>query len=510
MVFVGLACALGLFLPGILVGAALRSVWCVVGVGCCFLRYLFLESLKMVTVLRTERWRTAWLFGVVVVGSVLCANVAHGWYPYSEKYQAWQKDRPMMYGALHNSVPQDHVGERIARMKAGGYNTILWWKPGNALHMFEAASKAGLEWGSGEIGGIPAIQSAEHIPGMSIVFVGDEPHDEELPALVPIAEETRRLWPNVLAFSNLSITNSNHDDYVDLIKPDVFSFDVYPFFRDGRTFDYWLHSLEWCRISARKHKLPYWAWIQAIGRSDKGDTGQPYRIPDEADVRFNIFTFLAHGGQGMYFFSYYGWTEGTIMDSGVENLGRGPVEAHRYENTTPSRAYFAIRDVAPEVQNLASALFNLRATGKIGYIGARQLWDHQPPTYSKNNPTFEVKHEAFTGFSKLRSAELLDATSDQEGLMVSFFDDEAGETYFMVVNLTHGEKMDKIDGRRKVRLVLNPSVKKIERLNRLTGQVEVLNTEEFADKRKLDFALEGGTGDLFKWHNGQQWALRGK
>lgn len=446
------------------------------------------------------------LAGFIVLAA---SSDARAWYPFSEKYNAWQAERPMMYGALHNSVPQDHIAERIDRIKAGGYNTILWWKPHNALHMFEGAYEAGLEWGCGEIGGIEAIQTAENIPGMSIIFAGDEPHDEELPPLAEVAEKTRERYPDVLSFSNLSITNSNHDDYVKLIKPDVFSFDVYPFFRDGSTYEHWFHSLEWCRISARKHKLPYWAWMQAFGRTSEGDTGQPYRIPDEADIRFNIFTFLAHGGQGMYFFSYYGWDEGIIQDTGVENLSRGPVESHEYENTVPTAAYYAIRDVAPEVQNLANALFNLRSTGKIGYVGAEKLWNHPPPTYSKNNPTFEVKQEAFRGYKKLRKVELLDAQSEDDGLMVGFFDDEAKQGYFMVVNLTHGEGVDKIEGRRMVRLLFNGSVEKIERLNRLTAEVEVLNTDPHGrGLRKLDIPLEGGTGDLFKWHNDKDWALR--
>ena len=49
----------------------------------------------------------------------------------------------------------------------------------------------------------------------------------------------------------------------------------------------------------------------------------------------------------------------------------------------------------------------------------------------------------------------------------------------------------------------------VERLSRLTGKVEVLETTALGDKhRTLDVQLPGGTGDLFKWSNGKPWALR--
>lgn len=101
------------------------------------------------------------------------------------------------------------------------------------------------------------------------------------------------------------------------------------------------------------------------------------------------------------------------------------------------------------------------------------------------------------------------ADGEDMGILVSPFDDEAGEEYFMVVNLAHGLNMSKMDGACMVRLTLDKSVETIERLNRLTGLVETLRTKpaEEDDARVLDIQLEGGTGDLFKWSNGNPWAL---
>ena len=58
---------------------------------------------------------------------------AYAWYPYGDRYMQWQKSRPLMYGALHNSMPEDQMPSRVARFKAAGLNTVAWWKPGNAI-----------------------------------------------------------------------------------------------------------------------------------------------------------------------------------------------------------------------------------------------------------------------------------------------------------------------------------------------------------------------------------------
>ena len=97
----------------------------------------------------------------------------------------------------------------------------------------------------------------------------------------------------------------------------------------------------------------------------------------------------------------------------------------------------------------------------------------------------------------------------KDPILVGFFDDRARQEYFMVVNLVHGLAMSKMDGVRTVRLTFDRSVQKIERLNRLTGLVETLRTRAGkGGSRILDVQLEGGTGDLFKWANGKEWALR--
>ena len=87
---------------------------------------------------------------VMTVAVVLLgASAASAWYPYSEKYTKWQKDRPLTIAAWHASVPTDHLEDRIARMKAAGINTFYWCKLLNGAHFYQAAHDGDIEWGGG-------------------------------------------------------------------------------------------------------------------------------------------------------------------------------------------------------------------------------------------------------------------------------------------------------------------------------------------------------------------------
>ena len=451
--------------------------------------------------------RIARILVITTVSVMLFGQDAFGWYPYGERYTQWQKARPMLFAGLHNAVPRDRLADRMARFKASGLNTFIWSKPANALHFFQAAHDAGLSWACWGRGGEAVITKAMKIPGNAFIMTGDEPNDKdpkEIPEIARLTRWVRKTYPGTIAFANLSIAKADHDPYIKACQPDVFSFDQYPLLRNGETGEYYLHSLAWGRQTSMRHRLPYWIYLQSYGREEDKPT-YAYRLPDEADIRFLVFTFLAHGGTGIQWFIYYGYEESMVRDSQVPRPGNTPAERHTYETSYPTRSWFAVRDVAPEVKLLSRAIVNLRPKGKVGYVGNGLLWDYRSPGYIYS-PAVPFRNERFKGRGALRSIEILDKKN--LGAMVGVFDDKDGQEYFMVVNLQHGKNMSKMDGLKTVRLVLDPSVLTIERLNRLTGRVEVLRTKGERGRRTLDVRLEGGTGDLFKWSNGKPWVLQ--
>ena len=432
---------------------------------------------------------------------------AKAWYPYPETYNRWQKSRPFLLSALHNSVPTDRLAERMERFKAAGLNTFCWSKPWNAMHMYRAAHAAGLEWACWLPARPPSgVKEFMSIPGNSFIQVGDEPNTEEdLDRIAEVTKWVREHYPDRPVFGNLSIADVDHDTYVEKVKPDVFSFDHYPLQRNGETHTHYLYNLNWGRRTAIKHGLPYWMYLQTFGRTAER-ASYAYRVPDEADLRFLVYTFLAHGGAGISFFHYYGHPESMIIDTGVKNPARTE-QPHIYENTIMTRAWYALRDVAPEVQNLAPAILDLRPKGEVIYAGNPLLWGRDAPGYSQHNPDPPLRNHPFAPHGALKSVRVAD--DDEMGVLVSFFDDAAGQEYFMVVNLQHGLNMSKLDGMRTVRLHFDPQVAQVERLNRLSGKVEKLRTfPGEGGAATLTLRLEGGTGDLLKWANGTPWSLR--
>lgn len=452
--------------------------------------------------------RRGWTGTMVVATAALLlgATGARAWYPFSAKYTRWQKDRPFMMAGLHNATPRDHLPERVARFKAGGMNTFMWAKPGKAMHFFREAHAQGLAWSCWHRGGPAVVAEALKIPGCAFIMTGDEPDNsvEQLAEIAEFARWVRANYPDIPQFVNLSIAEAEHDRLIAMCEPDIFSFDCYPMLRNGRLSEDYLYAVMWGRRTARKHKVPYWIFLQCYGREQEKPT-YAYRIPDEADIRFLIFTHLAHGGTGLMWFIYYGATEAAVRDVVLgDDAGRKP---GRYEDTLETRAWWAIRDAAAETHNLARALINLRSKDPVGYVGRPELWDYEAPGYPVM-PADPFRLHAFEGHGALRSAVIVEGAD--VGLLVGFFDDKAGAEYFMVVNLAHGLNMSKHEGRRKVRLRFDADVSAIERLNRVTGRVEALRTTAADDGQTstLDVFLPGGTGDLFKWADGTPWDLR--
>ena len=292
----------------------------------------------------------------LAVALMACGSIhqAAAWYAYPERYEQWQAQRPVTMAAWHNAIPHDHLPERIARYKAAGFNTFFYVKPGRAAHFFQAAYEGGLEWQSGLRASPEILEQVLAMPGCSALLVDDEPsmrNKTEAEQKAIYAEIKERIeWahaehPDMLAYVNLSIMKIDLDRYVETCRPDVFSFDMYPLHRAGFTNSNYLRLVSLGRQTAMKYHLPFWMVLQAWGREHEKED-YAYRIPDEADQRFLVFSFLAHGGTGMHFYHYYG-KEALVDDFGVEDTTRTDAALQRYENSVPSRAWFALRDLAP-------------------------------------------------------------------------------------------------------------------------------------------------------------------
>jgi len=417
---------------------------------------------------------------IASIGLGLAANIADAGFPYSDRYEAWIQNHEFPIGSFYtgeNPSPALTQAQRIDRYQDAGYTRLMaYWTPTGASDAAYAES-IDMDWSM--IASTPStyqtyVAAAMAVgDGPSAIIVADEPIDSQIQ---DVADRIHWVQQNYqvnysvtpLVYANLSALSIDIDDYITECDPDVLSYDRYPHFLDGSDEDYYFAEMNLVRSKSLQYNVPMWMVQQGFSRTWTGD-GQQYRLPSESDIRFQAFSFLAHGGQGIDHFMY-------LSES-------FPEAVINHSNNQPSSAYYAIQDMTPEILNLGQTLPLLEPVGDVEFLG-----------------------DAASYFDDV---ELFQATSSRdlyniegaESALVSFFEDEYGGDYFMIVNLVHGADLDKDEAEDTMLLFFDPDVTSIQRLNRFTGDVETLNTTNnpSGGNRYLYITLEGGTGDLFKY-----------
>ncbi|MAE67837.1 MAG: hypothetical protein CMJ18_26585 [Phycisphaeraceae bacterium] len=424
---------------------------------------------------------------IIALAAVLLLGIvptARAGFPYTDRYEAWSADREFPLGAWHsgeNPVPTLTPSQRIDRYLNAGLNQFVAVDAFNNNGNLQQAALDGLESQLIATTGNSYQQNILHAEsigsGPTAVSVFDEPVDAEIADVASritwAQQQTQIGVPHAeapLIYANLSALSIDIDDYLNSTTTDVLSYDRYPLFLDGTTDAHYFAEMDLVRRAALQHNLPMWMIQQAWSRESGG--GQMLRIPSPSDMRFQAFSFMGYGGLGINYFVYlFSSFPDAIID---------------FDINQPTGVYDSIRDMAPEIRALGRALRMLRPQGDVEYFGDAI-----------------TEFDGVTPFVSTAARRLFNVESVDSG-QVSFFVDEAGEEYFMLVNLKHGPNLDKHQAADTMRLFLDPNVLALERLNRHTGRVEILPTldNQPGGNRYLDIDLEGGTGDLFKFSTG--------
>jgi len=131
----------------------------------------------------------------------------------------------------------------------------------------------------------------------------DEPREHrEYPELARRMQQFREADPNHVGYINLGGSlNGTHPLYLDIVKPDLLSFDYYQW--SWGQADHF-PRLEEYRQGAQDHGIPLMVWVH-------GNAGPPeirkhdyyYHAPDnQARMRHSVFTSLAYGAKGIQWF----------------------------------------------------------------------------------------------------------------------------------------------------------------------------------------------------------------
>jgi len=139
----------------------------------------------------------------------------------------------------------------------------------------------------------------------------DEPGASAFPLLAGITREAEKLDPDGISFINLFPNYANEkqlgtktyaehvEKYLSEVKPRVLCFDHYPLVGKDAVRGNYYENLEIIRAAALRHDVPFWAFALTCPHGS-------YRNPTEAEVRFQVFSDIVYGAQGIFYFTY--WT----------------------------------------------------------------------------------------------------------------------------------------------------------------------------------------------------------
>lgn len=146
------------------------------------------------------------------------------------------------------------------------------------------------------------IDDYEDHPSFRGISLMDEPYPERYERLaVGVAAVRDR---GHLAYVNLfpSHATGEYDEYVggfvDTVRPELVSFDRYPFLSDGED-DGYFADLSVIRAHATRAGVPAWMYVQTLGY-------EGHRTPTAAEIAWQVNTALAYGYSGIQYFTY--WT----------------------------------------------------------------------------------------------------------------------------------------------------------------------------------------------------------
>ncbi|HEX3600077.1 MAG TPA: autotransporter-associated beta strand repeat-containing protein [Lacipirellulaceae bacterium] len=411
-------------------------------------------------------------------------------------------------------------------LQAGNMTAVMWTtgqaQPGNL--------SAGQKWGTWADDKLApsALLNADgvaHQNDLIAIQVGDEQQsDIEDPNGYTqawfAAAHAGNNFPNTLLYTNsFFIANqTNYTNYIANANPDAISWDSYPFANPN---GYYIAPTNWLALGNIFRRNALGSYIGATGNAPRpyGMYVQTYHDdnavdPGEAEIRWQQFAAWTMG---------YSYVDAFIYTGGNNNFGGQP----------NGQVYQSFQETARQGRNLGPALTKLISYGYgpnfiagAGSSGLPGEWLN----FDRNNA--QPAQRYLTGINNITNLGTKNGGLSGD-VYVGFFNpllrnfgDPTNTTYFMVMNglggnltLPNGQSDNTAtvaDTRQQMTLNFDfgiTGINSLLRLNRNTGQVDVINTG-FSDggdtvlasqgggKYQLQLKLDGGTGDLFKYNDG--------
>jgi len=252
-------------------------------------------------------------------------------------------------------------------------------------------------------------------------YIIDEPSADSFPELGKLVAYLHEHDPGRLGYINLLPIYANNKQlgvqgdvvaaykeylrqYIEIVKPDLLSYDHYSFGINGDTNQYFL-NLSLIRQAALDAHIPFMSIVQACRFSEN------VRTPNADELRWLNYTSLAYGSQGI---SYFVYSVNSFYQKFKENPGQMMAP-----DGTPTPQYEAAKQLNPQFVAIASQLQHLRSLGAY-HVGKKYLGAQELP---KDAPF----HLDFTGNNHMPA----------DGMLLGYFGNADKPTHVLVVNLDY-------------------------------------------------------------------------
>ncbi len=201
---------------------------------------------------------------------------------------------------------------------------------------------------------------AEHRdhPALWGYYLQDEPHSSAFASLAYVNQGLLRRDPAHTPYINLfpnyatteQLGNETYEEHVaqfcETVKPRALSYDHYALLDGGDRPEYF-GNMEVIRQAGLRHDIPFWFILQVTAHG-------PYRVVNEAELRWQVYTALAYGAKGIMYFTYWlpapderwNWHDAIVERDGSRN-------AH----------YDMVQRINGEVKALGPMLLRLKSIG---------------------------------------------------------------------------------------------------------------------------------------------------
>jgi hypothetical protein len=251
------------------------------------------------------------------------------------------------------------------------------------------------------------VEQFKDHPALEAYYLQDEPSASLFSSLATQVEQIQSLDPNHWCYINLfpitasssSLGTSSYESYVNsylsTVPTQVLSFDIYPVMEVlGVQIiqPQYYNNLEVISSKAKAAGIPFWAFALSTAHG-------VYPVPTLTHLRFQVFSNLAYGAQGIQYFTYWQPTDTSFHDA--------PINANGEKTST----WYVVQSMNKEIKGI-SPVFLGATVDSVGHTGT-------PPAGTT----------AYTASAPINNL----TTSGSDGAVVSRLTNGSNE-YLVVVN----------------------------------------------------------------------------